>query len=192
MDIYYKKEISYYYGLNTYIFAVGNTLFSTFNIDHGTDVLIRAITPNNPKTILDLGCGYGPIGIVLARENPQARITMVDRDLLAIRYTKMNIEKNHIENAEAMGSVGMEGLRDKTYDLIVSNIPAKIGDEAITKEFILDPLAHLNLGGELWVVIVTAINRLLPKVGRQHELNMKEMKKRNGHVVYRITQPGKN
>jgi len=111
---------------------------------------------------------------------------MVDRDLLAVRYTQGNIEKNHLTNAQALGSVGIEQIGDKTFDLIVSNIPAKIGDEAITQEFILSPYKHLNPGGELWVVVVNALNHLLPKIGTKYQLNLKEVKKRHGHSVYRI------
>lgn len=189
MDVYFKKEITYSFDKDKFTFAVGNTLFSTFDLDHGTDMLLRTITIDNPKTILDLGCGYGPIGIVLAKKYPQAQVSMVDKDLLAVRYTKFNIVKNNIQNANVSGSVGLEQIKNKTFDLIVSNIPAKIGDEAITQEFILTPYQHLNPGGELWVVVVNALNRLIPKIGRQHELNMKEIRKRSGHSVYRIRKP---
>ncbi len=186
MDIYFKKEISYSHGGQTLIFDVGNTLFSTFDIDHGTDILIRAIDMSNPQTILDIGCGYGPIGIVLAKKYPASQVTMVDRDLLAVRYTQGNIEKNHLINAQVLGSVGIEQIGNKTFDLIVSNIPAKIGDDAITQEFILSPYKHLNPGGELWVVVVNALNHLLPKIGTKYQLILKEMKKRHGHSVYRV------
>lgn len=93
MDTYFKKEITYPYKGIKFIFEVGNTLFSTFAIDHGTDMLIRHMTLNNPKTILDLGCGYGPIGIILAKTNPEAQVTMVDANLLAARYANSNIKK---------------------------------------------------------------------------------------------------
>lgn len=63
MDVYFKKEIIYSFAGQKFNFAIANTLFSTFDLDHGTDILIRAITPNNPKSILDIGCGYGPLGI---------------------------------------------------------------------------------------------------------------------------------
>lgn len=186
MDIYFKKEIIYSFEGKRFNFDVGNTLFSTFDLDHGTDVLLRAINPeNNPKTILDLGCGYGPLGIILAKKYPLAKVIMVDKDLLAVRYSKINIEKNNIQKVEVLGSVGMEQV-DQTFDLIVSNIPAKIGDEAITKEFILDPVKILNPKGELWIVVVNALNRLIPKIGREYNLNTKETRKRNGHSVYCI------
>lgn len=189
MDIYFKKEIVYPFSGEKFRFDVGETLFSTFDIDHGTDALLRSIVINKPQTILDLGCGYGPIGIVLAKNNPQAKVIMTDKDLLAVRFASNNILKNNISNAQAFGSVGMEQIKDKAFDLIVSNIPAKIGDEAITQEFILIPYQHLNPGGEIWIVVVNALNRLIPKVGREYNLHLKEIRKRSGHTVYKIFKP---
>ncbi|MDP3994575.1 MAG: methyltransferase, partial [bacterium] len=137
MDVYFKKEIIYPFKGFKFKFAVAETLFSTFCIDHGTDILIRSIVVNNPKTILDLGCGYGPLGIILAKTNPDSQVTMVDSNLLAVRYTEHNLQNNSVSNATVLGGLGMESVLDKTFDLIVSNIPAKIGDTAITQEFIL-------------------------------------------------------
>jgi 16S rRNA G1207 methylase RsmC len=186
MDVYFKKEISYSFGEQKFNFDVANTLFSTFDIDHGTDILIRAITVNNPKSILDIGCGYGPLGIILAKNNPQAKVVMVDKDLLAVRYTEYNITKNNVTNATVLGSLGVEAVKNKTFDLIVSNIPAKIGDEAIAHEFIIDPYKLLNPSGEYWVVVVSALNRLIPKVCSLNNIKVEEIRKRRGHTVYKI------
>jgi 16S rRNA G1207 methylase RsmC len=186
MDVYFKKEIDYKFGETDFKFDVATTLFSTFDIDHGTDILIRAITFDNPKSILDIGCGYGPLGIILAKNNPQAEVIMVDKDLLAVHYTKHNIEKNGINNAIAFGSLGVESVNEKTFDLIVSNVPAKIGDEAIAKEFILEPYKLLNPKGEYWIVVVSALNRLIPKVCALNNINDKKIRKRRGHTVYRL------
>jgi len=73
--------------------------------------------------------------------------------------------------------------------LIVSNIPAKIGGEAITKEFILAPYGLLNPRGELWVVVVSALNRLIPKLGGVNKMKVKAIRKRRGHTVYQISKP---
>ena len=189
MDAYFKKEITYPYKGIKFIFEVADELFSTFAIDHGTDMLIRHMTLNNPKTILDLGCGYGPIGIILAKTNPEAQVVMVDTDLLAVRYTNSNIKKNNVLNANAIGSVGMEQVLNKNFDLIVSNVPAKFGDDAITQEFIMTPYNHLNPDGELWIVVVSALNHLIPRVGLKNQLDMKLVRKRRGHSVYRIKKP---
>ncbi len=186
MDVYFKKEVVYpFKGIN-FVFDVANELFSTFAIDHGTDMLIRHMVINSPKIILDIGCGYGPIGIILAKSNPNSYVTMVDANLLAVRYTNTNIKKNKVTNAIAIGSIGMEKVYDKKFDLIVSNIPAKIGDEAITQEFILTPLKHLNKDGELWIVVVNALNHLISRLGSKYNLDLQLIRKRSGHSLYRI------
>jgi 16S rRNA (guanine1207-N2)-methyltransferase len=186
MDVYFKKEISYKFGEENFVFEVAETLFSTFDIDHGTDILIRAITFNSPRSILDIGCGYGPLGIILAKNNPQAEAIMVDKDLLAIAYTRNNIIKNNVKNAVALGSLGVDAVKDKKFDLVVSNIPAKIGDKAISKEFILEPYKLLNPNGEYWIVVVSALNRLIPKVCALNKIKVKKIRKRRGHTVYRL------
>ena len=185
-DLYFKKEINYKYENINLVFDVGVTLFSTYDIDHGTDILLRNIKVEKPGSILDIGCGCGIIGISLAKKYPKAQVMCLDRDLLAVRYTQINAKKNNALNVEAQGSIGIEAIDDYKYDLIVSNVPAKIGDEAITQEFILKPLEHLNEGGSLWIVVVNALNRLIPKVGRVHEIKVKEIKRRKGHTVYCI------
>lgn len=182
VDPYFKKYIEYK-GIK---FSVANTLFSTFRIDLGSEVLLRSIEVDEPKSILDIGCGYGVLGLSLAKIYPDAEVICTDKDLLAVRYTKLNASANGLLNVEAHGSVGIEAVSDKKFDLIVSNIPAKIGDFAIEEDFILKPLSLLNEGGEYWIVVVTALNRLIPKIGRKNELNIKEIKKRHGHSVYRI------
>ncbi|OGG13599.1 methyltransferase [Candidatus Gottesmanbacteria bacterium RIFCSPHIGHO2_01_FULL_39_10] len=188
MDPYYKKTIIYPHEGYKFEFDIATNLFSSFDVDHGTDLFIRSIVLNNPKTILDLGCGYGPIGIVLAKKTPDAQVTMLDSNLLAIRYTKLNIQKNNIHNATALGSVGIEQVRDKSFDLIVSNIPARIGEEAIINEFILEPIKHLNSGGEFWFVVVSKLNQLIIRVGKQNKLRFKKISKRRGHTVYIFTK----
>src|SRR5690348_13915146 len=98
MDVYFKKEVTYPFNGEKFKFDVGETLFSTFEVDHGTDVLLRSIDFKGAKAILDLGCGWGPIGIILAKTNPQAQVILGDRDLLAVRYTNENIKKNKVKN----------------------------------------------------------------------------------------------
>lgn len=188
-DPYLKKRISYTYNGQDFIFDVGHTIFSSFQIDDGTSLLLRmmdgsVLTP--PQRILDLGCGCGVIGIVLARWFPNAHVTLIDRDLLAVRYAQHNCLLNTTPNTQVIGSVGLEHAPTDPYMLIVSNIPAKIGDEAIEQEFILAPLDRLAPEGEYWLVVVSGLNRLIPRIGVRHNLNLKEMKKRSGHTVYRL------
>lgn len=189
MDPYFKKQLLYKHRGHEFVFDVGHTLFSSFDVDEGTDVFLRFLQPNAPQTILDLGCGYGPIGIILARLYPQAQVVMADKDLLAVRYARHNVAQNQLGNATVVGSVGVESVPDLSYDLIVSNIPAKIGDEAIEQEFLLAPYARLRPGGDYWFVIVSGLNHLIPRLGQRHQLKLKEVKKRAGHSVYHLHKP---
>lgn len=185
-DVYYKKRIPYVSMGERFEFDVAHTLFSSFQVDEGSDLFLRTIEVEPPQRILDIGCGCGVIGIVLARRFPQAWVVMADRDLLAVRYARHNTTLNNITNAEVLGSVGLEAVPPGPYDLIVANVPAKIGDEAITQEFILGPLDYLRPGGNLWFVVVSGLNHLIPRIGSRYQLRMKEVKKRAGHSVYHV------
>jgi 16S rRNA (guanine1207-N2)-methyltransferase len=188
-DVYFKKRIEYKHQGQAYCFDVAHTLFSTYQIDEGSDLFLRTIDVAAPQRILDLGCGCGVIGIVLARRFPTAQVVSVDRDLLAVRYARHNALLNDAPNVTVLGSVGFEQVPVIAFDLIVANIPAKIGDEAIEQEFILDPLAHLRSGGDYWFVVVSGLNRLIPHIGTHRNLKLKQVKKRAGHAVYHLRKP---
>jgi 16S rRNA (guanine1207-N2)-methyltransferase len=186
-DPYFKKQIAYSLRGQHFSFAVGHTIFSSFQVDEGSDLLLRTLEPSRePGRILDLGCGAGVLGITLARRYPAAQVTMADVSLLAVRYARHNAALNGAVNTTVLGSVGLEAVPPGPYDLIVSNIPAKIGDLAIEQEFVLGPLAQLREGGEYWFVVVSGLNHLIPRLGPRHQLRLKEIKKRAGHTVYRL------
>lgn len=186
MDNYFKKEIKYKFLNETLSFDVAESLFSTFQIDHGSDVLIRAIDKTSAENILDIGCGYGFLGICLARKFLNAKVTALDRDLLAVKYANHNAQKNNLKNFAAIGSLATEKVSDQKFDLIVSNIPAKISDQAITEEFLLAPLQLLSENGEYWIVIVNALNRFVIKLVNQNKIKAKLIRKRSGHIVYKL------
>ncbi len=188
-DVYFKKRLDYYCRGQSFAFDVAHTLFSSHQIDEGTDLLLRTIDVPAPRSIIDMGCGCGVIGIVLARLFPATQVTSLDRDLLAVRYTQRNAALNRVENITVIGSVGLESAPAEPVDLIVSNIPAKIGEDAIEREFILDPLKHLRSGGDYWFVVVSGLNHLIPGIGTRHQLKLKQIKKRAGYAVYHLHKP---
>ena len=189
VDIYYKKRLDYYVHGHSFGFDVAHTLFSSHQVDEGSDLFLRTIEVEPPARVLDIGCGVGVIGIVLAHLFPAAHILCSDRDLLAVRYARSNALLNNTPNVEVIGSVGFEHVPAEPYDLITSNIPAKVGDEAIEQEFILEPLAHLRPDGDYWFVVISGLNRLIPKIGVRHNLKLKDVKKRAGYSVYHIRKP---
>ena len=185
-DTYFKKTINFKLFDTELNFDIAETLFSTFQIDLGSAFLLRNLPSGEPKNILDIGCGYGVLGIYLAAKFHEAEVIAVDRDLLAVKYANINGAKNNLKNYSAIGSVGVEEVKDKKFDLIVSNIPAKIGDKATEEEFILKPISLLNEGGEYWFVIVSGINYMLPSIMKRNDIKLIQVKKRNGHIIYKF------
>ena len=106
-------------------FTTDTGVFSKTKVDYGTDVLIRSLPPLHGK-ILDLGCGYGPIGISLAKLNPDSQITMVDINQRAVELSNQNILQNNVQNAIAYQSNGFEKV-DGLFNAIVSNPPIRAG-----------------------------------------------------------------
>lgn len=192
-DLYFKKRLSYTLNRQQFYFDAAELLFSTFEIDIGTQFLLRNLLINpqsklieSPRLMLDLGCGYGVIGIVLAKFYPQAQVLLSDKDLLAVRYTAHNITLNEVSNAAVVGSVGIEDLPRQPFDLILSNVPGHIGEQAIEQDFVLGPLSLLSPGGAYWLVIVTPLADLIESVARQHELPCEEVARRPGHVLFKL------
>ena len=191
-DPYFKKRVS----LNPrdgerLEFDVAHTLFASHEVDLGTQLLLRYIEAEPaPRRILDLGCGYGVLGIALARRFPGAEVVLADSDLLALRYAGANAILNEATNVHAVGSVGLEQVPAGTFDLIVSNVPAKIGDRAIEEDFVLAPRSRLAPGGAYWFVVVSGLNQLTKRLAGHHDLPLRQVRTRSGHTVYRLPAAG--
>jgi len=158
-DPYFKKNLSFKNGGQNFVFRVSQELFSSQIVDYGTQRLLRTLSTLKLfkyEKVLDLGCGYGPIGIILKRVNPKCIIHMVDRDALALDYTRQNAELNNVGEVKAYGSLGYDNIQDNDFDLIISNIPAKVGKQVLN-HMLLDAQFHLKPNGLVTVVVIDAI-----------------------------------
>ena len=150
-------------------------LFSARSLDDGTDLLLRELDAMTPvDRVLDLGCGYGALGLTLAVRWPASRVDLVDTDIRAVEATAENITRNNLDNATATLSDGVRELRQhaSTYDLVVSNLPAQAGNDAIDL-LLLDAHDALKDGGSLALVAVNGLRRYLQRrladiFGKQH------------------------
>lgn len=132
-------------------------LFSPKAIDEGTHLLLEYVEVSPDADILDLGCGYGPLGLTLAKLAPQGQTHLVDKDYVAVEFTAKNAGLNHLPNAKAYLSNGFSAVpAEQKFDLIVSNVPAKIGTELL-QIFLHDAHAHLKPGGTLAIVTVSGL-----------------------------------
>jgi 16S rRNA (guanine1207-N2)-methyltransferase len=159
-DPYYKKTVTPRLDDVRLELRVAADLFSSFAVDVGTRLLLRTLTGpahQAARRVLDLGCGYGPIGLGLKALNPGRIVHMVDRDALAVVYSQRNAERNGLSGVEVYGSLGYDDVRAVTgFDLIASNLPAKAGPAAI-RHFLLDAAPLLRPSGLVAVVVVAPL-----------------------------------
>lgn len=147
-------------------------LFCPEEIDTGTKLLFEAIsktvfevqnTDNEPQNILDIGCGYGPIGIALAKAFPRASVDLIDKDFVAVDYSAKNIKLNDTPNARAFLSNGFSHIpNEKQYDLILSNLPAKVSKEFFWILF-GESVDHLAEDGVFAVVVIKQLEIMVRK-----------------------------
>ena len=135
---------------NNFSFSTDNGVFSKGELDFGTMLLVsNALKLNIKGNILDLGCGYGPIGIVLKKLR-DVNVTMVDVNRRAIHLTKMNAKKNNV-SVNVLESDGFLNINEK-FDFIISNPPIRIGKKNLYN-MLIDGKNYLNKDGEMLIVV---------------------------------------
>jgi 16S rRNA (guanine1207-N2)-methyltransferase len=132
-------------------FITASGVFSWKKIDRGTWTLVEAMEIKPDDDVLDLGSGYGVMGIVAAKLAPNGHVMLVDVNKRAVSLSKKNIVHNQITNAVAIYSDGFERLENMQFDVILSNLPFAVGLEKVFS-LIRGAKEHLNLGGTLQVV----------------------------------------
>lgn len=159
-----KKRIEFNFSKQKLKFDLNQSLFSSTGIDEGTKILLNTFRKNPDikyENLLDLGCGYGIIGIFLKKQNPQSHVTCVDRNSLATEFTKHNAKINNLE-VDTIPSLGYNSL-NKKFDFIVTNYPAKAGINAL-KDFVYNAYKHLNPNGIFAIVIVKELREDFKKI----------------------------
>jgi 16S rRNA (guanine1207-N2)-methyltransferase len=127
-------------------------VFSGERVDGGSRYLMQGHPPipSHATTILDLGCGYGPIGLAAAKRAPAAQVWGIDVNARAVRLASMNAEANAITNARFTLTSDLPS--DLSFDLILSNPPIRIGKSAL-HELLTTWLDRLSPGGVAWMVV---------------------------------------
>lgn len=147
-----RKEISFRFWCFNYSFILDNGVFSKDGIDMGSRVLLECVAEQTlGNKILDLGCGYGTIGIILKKIFTESEIQMVDVNPRALQLAKENAKKNNVE-VEIYESNIYENVKDRDFTSIITNPPIRAGKSVIYKMF-EEAYEHLQEDGDLWVVI---------------------------------------
>lgn len=133
-------------------FISDSGVFSKSGVDYGSKVLIEALEIPNRSHVLDVGCGYGPIGLSVAKLVKDGHVTMVDINSRAVELAKENARLNGIGNVTILESDLFSAVEGKEFDVIVTNPPIRAGKETVHKIF-EQAFEHLNDQGQLWIVI---------------------------------------
>ena len=133
----------------SFTFLTDSGVFSKKMVDYGSQVLLNTLDFEKGKTLLDLGCGYGPLGISLAKVQ-DVKPTMVDINNRAIDLAKQNAQKNGVE-ADIFQSNIYEKVNG-TFDYIISNPPIRAGKQVV-HTIISESINYLKVGGNLTIVI---------------------------------------
>ena len=133
-----------------FYFYTDNGVFSKGELDFGTELLLKNFKydDSNNKTLLDIGCGCGPIGIYASHLG--FTVDMSDVNKRAIHLSKMSLKEQGL-NANVFESDAYKNITNK-YDYIVSNPPIRVGKEKLY-EIVMNAKEHLKDGGSLWIVV---------------------------------------
>jgi 16S rRNA (guanine1207-N2)-methyltransferase len=137
-----------------FTFVTEAGVFSRTRLDRGTRLLLAELEINPTDRVLDLGCGWGAVGVVAARLAPQGHVTLVDINARAVELARANLAANGIANAEALQSDGFAALPDRQFDLIALNPPLRAG-LAVVHRLIADSREHLVPEGKFYLVART-------------------------------------
>ena len=180
------RELSYNYNSSFFIFYSDNGVFSKNNIDYGSKLLIETYLKENDineKRVLDVGCGYGFLGIMVSRVT-DSYVEMIDINKRAVHLTNMNIKRYKDFKGKTYVSNIYENVEGK-YDIIITNPPIRIGKEKLL-EILIGAFDHLEDNGLLYYVIRKDQGALsIKKILEENSINVEIINRDKGYFIYR-------
>ena len=182
----YRQDITFSETLCDHTLQYRSTwgIFSPREIDAGTKLLMKYIEIAPNDDCFDLGCGYGPVGLTMAKLAKNGETVLVDKDFMAVEYSNKNAHKNNISNATAMLSNGFQHInKDKRFDVIASNVPAKVGKEMMSL-MLHDAHQHLKSEGKLYLVTVNGLRQYMKRNLKEIFGNYKKLKQGSAYTIH--------
>lgn len=167
-------------------FRAAAGLFSSNVVDDGTKLLLEHLPSREPKTVLDLGCGYGALGLPIAKRYPAAGLLLVDRDTLAVEWSRRNAESNALLNVDARPSLGYRDVEpERRFDWVLCNVPARIGEEAIGY-LMGEGARRLEPDGELRVVVIRDLGVIVEELAARNGWKLARVVDGPRHTVFAL------
>ncbi len=154
-----ERLVTFSYADKEFVFHSSAGVFSKNHLDDGSRALLdgvrkffteQMISPEG--SLLDLGCGYGVIGIVLKRLYPKLTLVLADINERAVALAKSNTRENRIGYTEVLQSDGWRGLQGRSFDWVVTNPPIRAGKKTVYA-FFAGAADQLNTGGRFFTVV---------------------------------------
>lgn len=177
-DIIFSEDL---YGENI-TFHTTWGLFSPREMDAGTRLLLDHIQLDDESLILDLGCGYGALGLPLAKRWPLSQVHLIDKDFVAIDFCRKNATVNELPNAHAQLSNGLNQVTAQNFDAVVTNLPAKSGKELYYLMF-YDVHSRLKQGGRFYIVTITGLRGFVKRTFNEIFGNYEKLKQGKVYTV---------
>ncbi len=178
------RSIEYKVHNTSFVFYTDNGVFSKSSVDCGTDLLVQSYLENGRKIgkVLDVGCGYGVIGIVINKINRQ-EVDQIDVNKRAIHLTEMNNKINKTNNEIFVSSI-YENVVDK-YDVIITNPPIRAGKK-VYMAILNEAEKHLTQNGELWFVVRKDQGAKTIEKELQKKYKIDLIKRQRGYHIYKV------
>ncbi len=177
-----ERTLSFLQAGREFVFTTARGVFARNEVDFATRLLIETVeVGRKTESLLDLGTGYGVIGVVLGALH-DLEVVMTDVNERALALAEKNLEKNGVR-ARVLKSDGFAALRDERFDLIVTNPPIRIGKERLFP--ILDHACdHLSEGGALWLVCHKKHGAKTLKAHLEKTYDVETVKRKKGFHVF--------
>lgn len=168
-----------------YRFLTDRGVFSYGRVDRGTRLLLEALEVGPRDEVLDLGCGYGVVGVVAATLAPEGKVVMVDVNARAVELARENARRHGLTNVEVLGGDLYGPVAGRRFDVIATNPPIRAG-RALVRAVVEGAVRHLKPHGRFYLVARTAqgaktLGKMVAEVFGQAE----EVERGGGYRVYR-------
>lgn len=146
-----RRELRFLYRGEILVFAVDAGVFASRGLDPGTALLIEHLAIADGDQVLDLGCGWGAVGVAAAKATPRGRVVLTDVNRRAARLARVNAERNHLGNVEVRVGTRFAPVGEERFDVVAANPPFHVGRGEIL-EMLAEVPAHLTARGRLLLV----------------------------------------